>query len=246
MFDPIDSRLPLEWIHDFPSRWLIVLISTPLVVLVTVGGLIGAPRTAPQQRPTASSATFQEVAQLIAQAYVENRRHRKGHGRRDARPGRRARSVQRVPHAGRSARRSRRDGAQPPADVGLVVTRQFYLRVLGVRDGSPAAKAGLQTGDYVRMIDGRPTRDMSAFTGTRLLRGAPGTKVVADGDSRQHRRSARHRADARDAARPSRPRSSRCPAASPTCASPASVRAPRRRSKKIFDGAGGAEARRAR
>ena len=67
-------------------------------------------------------------------------------------------------------------GAQPAGDVGLVVTRQFYLRVLGVRDGSPAAKAGLQTGDYLRMIDGRPTRDMSAFTGTRLLRGATGTQ----------------------------------------------------------------------
>ena len=58
-----------------------------------------------------------------------------------------------------------------------MVTRQFYLRVLGVRDGSPAARAGLQTGDFIRMIDDKPTRDMSAFTGTRLLRGAPGSKV---------------------------------------------------------------------
>ena len=50
---------------------------------------------------------------------------------------------------------SRRTAPLPPADVGLVVTRQFYLRVLGVRDGSPAAKAGLQTGDFVR-DDRRP------------------------------------------------------------------------------------------
>ena len=40
------------------------------------------------------------------------------------------------------------------------------------------AKAGLQTGDYVRAIDGKPTRDMSVFEGTRLLRGQPGSKVV--------------------------------------------------------------------
>ena len=53
------------------SRWLIVLISTPLVILVTVGGLIGAPRTAPQEAYR-ELRTFQEVAQLIAQAYVEN------------------------------------------------------------------------------------------------------------------------------------------------------------------------------
>jgi carboxyl-terminal processing protease len=67
--------------------------------------------------------------------------------------------------------------ALPTGDVGLVVTRQFWLRVLGVRDGSPAAKVGLQTGDFVRMIDGKPTRDMSTLTGMRLLRGAPGSKV---------------------------------------------------------------------
>jgi carboxyl-terminal processing protease len=67
----------------------------------------------------------------------------------------------------------------PPAagDTGLVVMRQFYLRILGVRDGSPAARAGLRTGDFIRMIDGKATRDMSGFTGTRLLRGAPGSKV---------------------------------------------------------------------
>src|SRR4029079_6396353 len=48
----------------------------------------------------------------------------------------------------------------PPDGVGLVVTRQFYIRVVGVEDGSPAAKAGLRTGDFLRMIGGKPTRDM--------------------------------------------------------------------------------------
>jgi carboxyl-terminal processing protease len=63
-------------------------------------------------------------------------------------------------------------------DLGLVITKAFYLRIVGVRDGSPAAKAGLRTGDYIRGIDGQPTREMSAIEGTRLLRGAPGSKVV--------------------------------------------------------------------
>ncbi len=67
--------------------------------------------------------------------------------------------------------------ALPSGDIGLVVTRQYYLRVLGVRDGSPAARAGLQSGDYVRMIDGKPTRDMSGVMGMRLFRGQPGSKV---------------------------------------------------------------------
>src|SRR5678809_339316 len=65
-----------------------------------------------------------------------------------------------------------------PADVGVELTRQYYLRVVSARDGSPAAKAGLRTGDYIRAIDGKATRDMSAFEGMRLLHGAAGTKVM--------------------------------------------------------------------
>jgi len=61
--------------------------------------------------------------------------------------------------------------------VGIVLTRQYYLRVVSVRDGSPAAKAGLRTGDFIRGINDKPTRDMSAFEGSRLLSGAAGSKV---------------------------------------------------------------------
>ena len=69
------------------------------------------------------------------------------------------------------------NAALPAGDTGLTVTRQFYLRVVGVRDGSPAAKAGILTGDFIRMIDGQPTRDMSTYRGTRLLRGRAGSTV---------------------------------------------------------------------
>lgn len=64
-----------------------------------------------------------------------------------------------------------------PAEVGLDLTRQYYLRVVATRDGSPAAKAGVRPGDFIRAINNRPTRDISAYEGTRLLRGAPGSKV---------------------------------------------------------------------
>src|SRR4029434_6068117 len=65
-----------------------------------------------------------------------------------------------------------------PADIGVELTRQYYLRVVSARDGSPGAKAGLRTGDYIRAIDGRATRDMSAYEGMRHLRGAVGSKVA--------------------------------------------------------------------
>jgi carboxyl-terminal processing protease len=67
--------------------------------------------------------------------------------------------------------------ALPAGDIGLELTRQYYLRVIAARDDSPAAKAGLRTGDYVRAIDDKPTREMSVWEGMRALRGAPGTKV---------------------------------------------------------------------
>ena len=47
------------------------------------------------------------------------------------------------------------------AEVGVDLTRQHYLRIVAVRDGSPAAKAGLRPADFIRAIDNRPTRDMS-------------------------------------------------------------------------------------
>jgi carboxyl-terminal processing protease len=62
-------------------------------------------------------------------------------------------------------------------DVGIDLTRQYYLRVLAAREGSPAARAGLQPGDFIRAIDAKPTRDLSVYDGSRLLRGAPGSKV---------------------------------------------------------------------
>jgi carboxyl-terminal processing protease len=64
-----------------------------------------------------------------------------------------------------------------PADVGIELTHQYYLRVVSARDDSPSYRAGIRPGDFVRLIDSRPTRDMSAFEGQRLLRGSTGSKV---------------------------------------------------------------------
>jgi carboxyl-terminal processing protease len=68
--------------------------------------------------------------------------------------------------------------APPAGELGIDVVRGYYLRVLSVRDGSPAARAGIRTGDYLRAIDGRSTRDVSAFEGNRMLRGGLGSKVT--------------------------------------------------------------------
>src|SRR6185503_17225057 len=65
----------------------------------------------------------------------------------------------------------------PPGGVGLELTRQYYLRIIAARDNSPAAKAGLRSGDFIRAINDMPTRDMSVWEGVRALRGTPGSRV---------------------------------------------------------------------
>jgi carboxyl-terminal processing protease len=158
------------------TRLSILLVSTPVLAFVIVGGLIGQERSS-GDRVFRHLRVFDDVVQLVLSNYVEDVK---------------------VDKAMEGALRGLADGldpdsayldakevrsvagneALPDGDVGIELTRQYYLRVIAARDGSPAAKAGFQTGDFVRAIDTKPTRDMSVFEGSRLLRGAVGTKVT--------------------------------------------------------------------
>jgi carboxyl-terminal processing protease len=158
------------------SRLTVFVISTPLVIIAVAGGLLGTSALARQQG-VSELKIFGDCVQLIRDAYVEPV------------------DMDKVMDG---AMRGLADGLDPSSayltadqvktleantplpegETGLVLTKQFYLRIVGVRDGSPAARAGLRTGDYVRGIAGTPTRELSALEGMRLLRGAPGSKVV--------------------------------------------------------------------
>ncbi|HOL71520.1 MAG TPA: S41 family peptidase [Bryobacteraceae bacterium] len=62
--------------------------------------------------------------------------------------------------------------------VGLVLSKRFgYVGVVAAIPGSPAAKAGLTTGDMVESINGVATRDMPLAYAELLLQGKPGTTV---------------------------------------------------------------------
>jgi carboxyl-terminal processing protease len=158
------------------TRLSILLVSTPVLAFVIVGGLIGQERSS-GDRVFRHLRVFDDVVQLVISNYVEDVK---------------------VDKAMEGALRGLADGldpdsayldtqevraiasgeALPDGDVGIELTRQYYLRVIAARDGSPAAKAGLQTGDFIRGIDTKPTRDMSVFEGSRMLRGAAGSKVT--------------------------------------------------------------------
>ncbi len=62
--------------------------------------------------------------------------------------------------------------------VGLVLSKRFgYVGVVDAIPGSPAAKAGLTTGDMIESIHGIATRDMPLAYANMLLQGKPGTTI---------------------------------------------------------------------
>ncbi len=67
---------------------------------------------------------------------------------------------------------------QKKADVGLVMSKRYgYIGVVDSIPGSPAAKAGLNTGDMVESIQGVSTRDMPLAYAQMLLQGEAGSEV---------------------------------------------------------------------
>lgn len=72
-----------------------------------------------------------------------------------------------------------RGEAGGPADVGLALSkRRGYVAVVNAAPGSPAAEAGIRTGDLLITIDGRSTRLMGSWEAGLALRGRPGSKVA--------------------------------------------------------------------
>jgi carboxyl-terminal processing protease len=154
------------------TRLLVLAISTPVIAFAIIGGFLGQAMT--RDDTYQHLRVFQDVISLVLNNYVEEvdvNRAMKGamHGLSE---GLDSDSAYLTPALVKTL-----DEPTGQADVGLELTRQYYLRVVSARDGSPAAKAGIRTGDYVRMIDDRATREMSGYEGNRLLRGAAGSKV---------------------------------------------------------------------
>ena len=156
------------------GRVLVLAVSMAVVAFAVVGGFMS--KASARQDSYQYLRTFEDVVSLILNNYVEEV------------------NIDKVMHG---AMHGLADGLDPDSayldagqvkvfekgdlggagQTGIELTRQYYLRVIAARDGSPAAKAGLLPGDYIRAIDGQSTRDTTVYEGQRLLRGKPGTKV---------------------------------------------------------------------
>ena len=168
----------------FRTRIIVLFVVVPATAFAIVGGFLG--RAAARDDAYRHLRIFEDVVSLIENNYVEEI------------------NLNLVIDG---ALRGLADGLDPDSSylsadqvqyltteksllngrVGLELTRQYYLQIIATRDDSPAADAGLRPGDYVREINEQPTRNMSVFEGTRLLRGTPGSALsltVLRGNSR--------------------------------------------------------------
>jgi carboxyl-terminal processing protease len=156
------------------TRLVVMSISVPVIAFAIVGGFLG--RVMAREDTYQHLKVFDDVVSMITSSYVEQVNVDKVmHGAmRGLAEGLDPDSAYLSPQ---EVKQAESGAALPAGDIGLDLTKQYYLRVVAARDGSPAAKAGLRTGDYVRALDSQPTREMSVWEGMHALRGAPGTKV---------------------------------------------------------------------
>jgi carboxyl-terminal processing protease len=157
------------------TRVLVLSISAPVIAFAIVGGFLS--KVMAREDTYQHLKIFDDVVGLVTSSYVEPVNVDKVmrgamHGLADGL------DPDSAYLTSEEVKQVENGAVIPPAGVGLEITRQYYLRVIAARDNSPAAKAGLRTGDYIRAINDAPTRDMSVWEGIRALHGAPGTKVT--------------------------------------------------------------------
>src|SRR4029078_1340259 len=156
------------------ARVIVMSITAPVVAFAILGGFLG--KVMAREDTYQHLKIFDDVVSMISNYYVQEADMDKVmrgamHGLADSLdPDSAYLTADQVKQVEASA-------PLRPAGVGLELTRQYYLRVIAPRDNSPAAKAGLRTGDYIRAINDKPTREMSVWEGVRALRGTPGSKV---------------------------------------------------------------------
>src|SRR5262245_48475992 len=146
------------------TRAIVLSITAPVIAFAIIGGLLG--QVMAREDTYQHLKVFDDVVSLISSNYVESVNLDKV--MRGAMNGL-ADSLDADSAYLTADEVKQVEAGTPlaPAEVGVELTRQYYLRIISARENSPAGRAGLCVGDYVRAINGAPPRDMRAGEGGR-------------------------------------------------------------------------------
>jgi carboxyl-terminal processing protease len=156
-------------------KYLVVTTSACIMVLLVLGGVLG--RSASTDRPYPQLGVYTEVLHRIKSEYVEEP------DMKNVTLGALNGLLESIdPFASYLNADQYKDYLKNKdankAGVGMVLSKKFgYVGVVGAVPGSPAAKAGLATGDMLETINGVATRDMPLAYASLLLEGEPGSNV---------------------------------------------------------------------
>ena len=157
------------------TRTVILVATIPIVAFTIVGGFLG--RAVAREDAYRHLRIFEDVVAQISSKYVEEvdlDAVMKG-ALRGLADGLDSESTFLTAD---DVARIESGGSLPAGALGVEVAGQYYVQVIGVTDGTPADRAGIRPGDYIRAIDGQTTRLVSGIAGERLLRGEPGSTVT--------------------------------------------------------------------
>src|SRR5688572_33307715 len=129
-------------------RASVLAVSVPVIIFAVIGGYLGQVM-AQGDETFRYLRVFEDVVSLVVNNYVEPVDVRKAMGgaMKGLTDGLDPESAYLTPELVRSVESNASAG---PAELGLDLTRQYYLRVVSARDGSPAARAGIRPGDFIR------------------------------------------------------------------------------------------------
>jgi len=156
------------------TRLIVLLVTVPLVAFTLVGGWLGG--VVAREDAYRHLRIFEDVVSLISENYVEDADlDEVMDGALAGLAG--GLDVDSTFLSAESVARLENGAEAGPAGIGVETVARYYAQIVGVRDGSPADRAGLRPGDYIRAIDDEPTRRLSGVDGVARLRGEPGTTV---------------------------------------------------------------------
>lgn len=157
------------------GKFLILALSFPLVAYAVLGGFLG--RALARDSAYRYLSVFQDVVTLVMNSYVEPVKMDSvmGGAIRGMMDALDPDSCYLSPSEFADFQKASR--GETRMDIGVELTKRYYLQVVAVLPGSPAEQAGLRSDDLLKSIDGVNTRDTNVIVGESLLRGPGGTQA---------------------------------------------------------------------